>query len=118
MCCNKTHIFYHNDVDAVAQFTNFLWGNIFYGIGESFFALSCPEVMPKAPYQHPLLKSIHVLKSTKAWYACTYIEHWINETNEKNGNLGGGGDGPPASPPLPNWRHCVVDDNSTILMSY
>ena len=35
---------------------------IFYGIGEKFVC----AVMPKAPYQHPLLKSIHVLKCTKA----------------------------------------------------
>ena len=74
------------------QFTNFLGGQNFLWRRRNFFC----AVMPKAPYQHPLLKSIHVLKFTKAWYACTYIEHWINESNENFfwGILGG--DGPPA----------------------
>ena len=81
------------------QFKNFLGGKIFYGVGENFFC----AVMPKAPYQHPLLKSIHVLKCTKAWYACTYIEHWINESNKKKNfweSWGGDGPQPPQLAPL------------------
>ena len=85
-----------NHLSQWRQFTNFLGGQNFYGVGEIF----CCILMPKAPYQHPLLKmkSIHVLKFTKAWYACTHIEHWIYESQKKNLGILGGGDGPPAPP--------------------
>ena len=87
------------------QFTNFLGvGKFFYGIGEIFFC----AVMPKAPYQHPLLKSIHVLKCTKAWYACTYIEHWINETNKKNWGILGA-TAPSQPPPIGATGFRVID---------
>ena len=43
------------------QFTNFLWGKIFYGIGKNFFAPSCQK-----PHISTPMKSIHVLKCTKA----------------------------------------------------
>jgi len=36
-------------------------GEIFFGVGEIFFC----AVVSKAPYQHPLLKAIHVLKCNK-----------------------------------------------------
>ena len=44
------------------QIHKFLGGKIFYGVEEHFVG----AVMPKARYQHPLMKSIHVLKFTKA----------------------------------------------------
>ena len=40
-------------------------------------------VMPNVLYQHPLLKSIHVLEGTKALYACiAHIENRINKISE------------------------------------
>ena len=64
--------------------------------GGNFFC----AVMPKAPYWHPIEVN-SCTKCTKAWYACTYIEHWIIETIKKKicGNLGGGATAPPAPPP-------------------
>ena len=61
----------HAIEESVAPIHKFLGGGgkIFYGIVEILFG----AVMPKAPFQHPLLKSIHVLKCTKAWYACVHM---------------------------------------------
>ena len=97
------------------QFTNFLGGrNFFYG-NWNFFC----DVLPKAPYRRPMF-IVHVLKCTKAWYACTYIGHWINETNKQNfedswrGGVGGGGVATSPSPlPIgatetPTWNKAFI----------
>ena len=79
---------------SVAPIHRFLGGNIFYGVGEKFFL----RLHAKSIVSAPPIKAIHVLKCTKACNACTYIEHWIIETNKQFffRNLGGR---PPAPPP-------------------
>ena len=45
------------------------WGATFFYLGKNFFLRRHAKRPVSAP---PILKSIHVLKGTKAWYACTY----------------------------------------------
>ena len=67
---------------TVAPIHKFLGGaKIFSGVGEFF-----SHHHAKSSVSAPPIDSIEVnscTKCTKAWYACTYIEHWINETNKK-----------------------------------
>ena len=71
---------------------NFLWRRGF------FFC----AVMPKAPYQHPLYKSIHVLK-------LDMHVHILNiESMKKYKKLGEFCLGGQRRPP-PNWHHCRVE---------
>ena len=65
--------------NSVAPIHKFLGGQHFLWRGEKFLC----AVMPKASYQHPLLKSIHVLKCTKAWYRVEFI----NSCSTNSGRL-------------------------------
>ena len=54
------------------------WGDFLWSRGIFFLRHHA-----KSPVSAPHIKAIHVLKCTKSWYACTYIEHWINKTSKK-----------------------------------
>ena len=72
--------------------------------------------MSKTPCHHPLLKSIHVLKCTKAWYAWTWLLNIesMKQTNKIGESWGRQGPSPPIG--VTAWANALEYDMSTSLI--